>query len=108
MKKFLTSVFMLSMVLFSMNVFNSCKDYDEDEYNDLIVEFNKNDATLRGWITTNYATIQQLKDSIAAVQARLDACCANCSIKLAGKADTADVRKLADSIESAKIGRAHV
>ena len=98
MKKFLTSVFMLSMVLFSMNVFNSCKDYDEDEYNDLIVEFNKNDATLRGWITTNYATIQQLKDSIAAVQARLDACCANCSIKLAGKADTADVRKLADSI----------
>ena len=74
MKKFLTSVFMLSMLWFSMNVFNSCKDYDDDEYNDMIVEFNKNDATLRGWITTNYATIQQLKDSIAAVQARLDAC----------------------------------
>ena len=98
MTKFLTSVFMLSMVLFSMNVFNSCKDYDEDEYNDLIVEFNKNDATLRSWITTNYATIQQLKDSIAAVQARLDACCTACNIKLAGKADTADIRKLADSI----------
>ena len=98
MKKFLTSVFMLSMVLFSMNVFNSCKDYDEDEYNDLIVEFNKNDATLRTWITTNYATIQELKDSIAAVQARLEACCANCSTQLVGKADTADVRKLADSI----------
>ena len=61
MKKFLTSVFMLSMVLFSMNVFNSCKDYDEDEYNDLIADFNRNDANLRTWIKTNYATIAQLK-----------------------------------------------
>ena len=107
MKKFLTSVFMLSMVLFSMNVFNSCKDYDEDEYNDLIVEFNKNDASLKTWITTSYATISQLKDSIAAVQARLDACCTNATNMINGKADTAtvngkadaaDVRKLVDSI----------
>ena len=46
MKKFLTSVFMLSMVLFSMSVFDSCKDYDEDEYNDLLIQINKNDANL--------------------------------------------------------------
>ena len=67
MKKFLTSVFMLSMVLFSMSVFDSCKDYDEDEYNDLLIQFDKNDANLRKWITANYATIAQLRDSIVAV-----------------------------------------
>jgi len=107
MKKFLTSVFMLSMVLFSMNVFNSCKDYDEDEYNDLIVEFNKNDANLRTWITTNYATIAQLRDSIVAVQTR---CRYNCGVRMDRlhdsidlKANQTEITRLVDSIADLRV-----
>ncbi len=102
MKKFLTSVFMLSMVLFSMSVFDSCKDYDEDEYNDLLIQFDKNDANLRKWITANYATIAQLRDSIVAVQQR---CRTNCGIRMDrlhdsidAKADQTEITKLIDSI----------
>ncbi|MBO4450791.1 MAG: hypothetical protein J5770_00060 [Bacteroidaceae bacterium] len=102
MKKFLTSVFMLSMVLFSMSVFDSCKDYDEDEYNDLLIQFNKNDANLRTWIATNYATIAQLRDSIVAVQQR---CRTNCGIRMDrlhdsidAKADQTEITRLVDSI----------
>ncbi|MCR4836439.1 MAG: hypothetical protein K5899_08680 [Bacteroidaceae bacterium] len=102
MKKFLTSVFMLSMVLFSMSVFDSCKDYDEDEYNDLLIQFDKNDANLRKWITANYATIAQLRDSIVAVQQR---CRTNCNIRMDrlhdsidAKADQSEITKLIDSI----------
>ena len=107
MKKFLTSVFMLSMVLFSMNVFNSCKDYDEDEYNDLTVEFNKNDANLRTWITTNYATIAQLRDSIVAVQTR---CRYNCGVRMDRlhdsidlKANQTEITRLVDSIADLRV-----
>ena len=102
MKKFLTSVFMLSMVLFSMSVFDSCKDYDEDEYNDLLIQINKNDANLRTWIGANYATLSALRDSIVAVQQR---CRTNCGIRMDrlhdsidAKADQTEITKLIDSI----------
>lgn len=102
MKKFLTSVFMLSMVLFSMSVFDSCKDYDEDEYNDLLIQINKNDANLRTWIGANYATLSALRDSIVAVQQR---CRTNCGIRMDrlhdsidAKADQTEIIKLIDSI----------
>lgn len=102
MKKFLTSVFMLSIVLFSMSVFDSCKDYDEDEYNDLLIQINKNDANLRTWIGANYATLSALRDSIVAVQQR---CRTNCGIRMDrlhdsidAKADQTEITKLIDSI----------
>ena len=60
MKKFLTSVFVLSMVLFSMNVFNSCKDYDEDEYNDLLVKLQDKNATINVWITNEFNNLTRV------------------------------------------------
>ncbi len=78
MKKLFTSVLMLSMVLAGMNVFNSCKDYDEDEYNDMLVSMDKNDADLRNLISTNYHNLKVTADSLAKVQAL---CQQNCSTK---------------------------
>ncbi len=78
MKKLFTSVLMLSMVLAGMNVFNSCKDYDEDEYNDMLVSMNKNDADLRNLISTNYHNLKVTADSLGNV---LVLCQQNCSTK---------------------------
>ena len=80
MKKLFTSVLMLSMVLAGMNVFNSCKDYDEDEYNDMVVSVNKNDADLRTLIGANYQNLKTTADSLGSVLAD---CQENCSTKLA-------------------------
>jgi len=63
------------MVLFSMSVFDSCKDYDEDEYNDLIIALNQQDQTSK-YIINNYAQLVQLRDSIIKYR---DQCAANCS-----------------------------
>ena len=79
MKKFLTSVFMLSMVLFSMNVFNSCKDYDEDEYNDLIIDINRNDATLKSKLKADSIAVAKL---ITALDSAQKACKRNCNARM--------------------------
>ncbi len=76
MKKFFTSVLMLSIVFVSMNVFNSCKDHDEDEYNDLLININKNDADIRELISTNYNNLKRITDDLAEAQRQ---CQANCS-----------------------------
>ena len=78
MKKFLTSVFMLSMVLFSISVFNSCKDYDEDEYNDLLVSINKEDSNVKDLITTNYNNLKYMVDTLSTAR---QACENNCKTK---------------------------
>lgn len=98
MKKLFTSVLMLSMVLVSMNVFNSCKDYDEDEYNDMVVSVNKKDADLRTLIASNYQNLKTTADSLGRV---LATCQSNCSTKIA--ALDAAVKDLAkkDSTENA-------
>lgn len=79
MKKFLTSVFVLSMVLFSMNVFNSCKDYDEDEYNDLIIDINRNDATLKSKLKADSIAVAKL---ITALDSAQKACKRNCNARM--------------------------
>ncbi len=79
MKKLFTSVLMLSMVLVSMNVFNSCKS-DDDGYDELVVVINKNDADLRALIGSNYQNLKTTADSLGTV---LATCQENCSTKVA-------------------------
>lgn len=77
MKKFLTSVFMLSMVLFSMSVFDSCKDYDEDEYDDLLVKLQDPNAAINLWIVNNYTNLQNLYNQLKQAQEQCKQDCTN-------------------------------
>jgi hypothetical protein len=77
MKKFLTSVFMLSMVLFSMSVFDSCKDYDEDEYNDLLVKLDETKSDLKIYITNNINNLTTEINNLKIAQANCSTNCAN-------------------------------
>ena len=106
MKKFLTSVFMLSMVLFSMSVFDSCKDYDEEEYNDLVLLISRNDANLKGLLKADSLYFEQL---IAKIQKAQDSCRNNCRIRMNilhdsidAKADTTVVNVLVKSVADLK------
>ena len=106
MKKFLTSVFMLSMVLFSMSVFDSCKDYDEEEYNDLVLLISRNDSTLKGLLRADSLHFEQL---IAKIQKAQDSCRNNCRIRMNilhdsidAKADTTVVNVLIKSVADLK------
>lgn len=42
MKKKITQLFVLVVVITCMGMFNSCKDYDEDNYNDLTLQLREN------------------------------------------------------------------
>ena len=114
MKKFLTSVFVLSMVLFSMNVFNSCKDYDEDEYNDLLVKLQDKNATINVWITNEFNNLTRVYQQLLQDQQNCQSKCKAAQDALNARVDSlnkalaiqfglkADQSALEDSIQNVR------
>ena len=105
MKKLLAFVFVFATVVVATNVLSSCKDYDEDNYDDLQLQLARNDKSLRDLIGDNYEELCSLYNEVKEAQ---ETCARNCSIKhaqldtaigelteaVAGKADTATVNAI--------------
>lgn len=120
MKKLLTFVFVFAAVLVGANVLSSCKDYDEDNYDDLQIQLDRNDTDLRTLIGNNYNTLYTLYLQVKQAQ---EQCEENCSLKFValnesiaqliikdsqlqtainGKADTATVNALKRDVTGIK------
>ncbi len=80
MKKLLAFVFVFATVVVATNVLSSCKDYDEDNYDDLQLQLARNDKSLRDLIGGNYEELCSLYNLVKDAQ---EECSIQCNKKQA-------------------------
>lgn len=96
MKKLLTLVFVFATVLVSTNVLTSCKDYDEDYKNDLARLIDTEHIDIWSAIKTNYSILRVAADSLYDLQEA-------CSLKCKETRDSLDARYSRLVIEDGKL-----
>ena len=73
MKKKITQILMLALLVASVGMFNSCKDYDEDNYNDLTLQLREN-SNLTDIINGQVTALRTTVDSLCGVVANINSC----------------------------------
>ena len=73
MKKKITQILMLALLVASVGMFNSCKDYDEDNYNALTLQLREN-SNLTDIINGQVTALRTTVDSLCGVVANINSC----------------------------------
>ena len=68
MKKNFTKAMILTLLVAGVGMFNSCKDTDEDLYNDLRLTLQDKEADLQSVINAQAAALAELSEKLAAIK----------------------------------------